>query len=468
MVLMIMAVVMVLPIIFQPARGENDDHKPNRTWAITQIGARAESIDRTRDGGYVAAGVGFGGWAVKTNAEGEPEWDNYYTVQGYTFAGFSNVRQTSDGGYILAGGGVSFHLSTGTDSLLIKLDQRGNVEWSKAYGGPKDDYFTMAEQTADGGYVAVGNNEMIGPHISNGWVVKVGPTGNIVWEDTFPGDDVNSLALTNDGGFVGSGAVGLSDNNPGVWLFKLDSTGNLVWQTVFDVADQKYPALILRTSSQQTIDGGYVLAAEVVNRTSRPWFSRALIMRLDTRGSVLWQKLYGDGTDQFTSPNSIVETSNGEVVVSGRSTGPFLMVLGAIGNLRWQKIYGGTNDFFLEAHQTRDQGFAVVGDLSSTGAWIVKTDSKGRIEDCPIGVFSSSTLADVFINVTNATTTIIHTGANVTETVVAVAKLSSPVQTICPTLNGLIEDNHHRPPSISRFQRGGDDELLPHEYAFQT
>src|SRR5207249_3372353 len=102
--------------------------------------------------------------------------------------------ETRDGGYILGGHAVSSNFVTGIDAWLLKLDSRGNVEWSKTYGGPKNDIFTMVEQTQDGGYVAAGNTESIGPQASNGWVVKLSSAGVVQWEEAFAGEDVHSIS----------------------------------------------------------------------------------------------------------------------------------------------------------------------------------------------------------------------------------------------------------------------------------
>jgi hypothetical protein len=72
---------------------------------------------------------------------------------------------TSDGGYALVG-----------DSLFVKTDAYGNMEWSKNYGS-----FSSLVNASDGGYALAGLTYSFGD--SNGysdvWLVKTDEFGNI-------------------------------------------------------------------------------------------------------------------------------------------------------------------------------------------------------------------------------------------------------------------------------------------------
>ena len=50
------------------------------------------------------------------------------------------VQQTSDGGFIVGGTTQSFGVR-GKDFWIIKLDSDGKIQWQRAYGGDRDDYF---------------------------------------------------------------------------------------------------------------------------------------------------------------------------------------------------------------------------------------------------------------------------------------------------------------------------------------
>ena len=62
--------------------------------------------------------------------------------------GFS-VQQTADGGYIIVG-------NKGQDIFLIKTDENGDTLWTKLLGGYSWDSGRSVRQTADGGYIVTG------------------------------------------------------------------------------------------------------------------------------------------------------------------------------------------------------------------------------------------------------------------------------------------------------------------------
>ena len=103
---------------------------------------QANSVIQTSDGGYALAGWtdSYGNgyynfWLVKTDSQGNQQWTQTYGASGDSEA--YSLVQTSDGGYALAG----FTNSTGAGIYsfwLVKTDSKGNMQWSKTYGGAGD------------------------------------------------------------------------------------------------------------------------------------------------------------------------------------------------------------------------------------------------------------------------------------------------------------------------------------------
>jgi len=87
-----------------------------------------------------------------------------------------SVQQTSDGGYILAGDTVSYGAG---DFWLVKTDLEGNKEWDKTFGRTDDDRACFVQQTSDGGYILVGDTVSYGAGLRNVWLIKVGSTDAI-------------------------------------------------------------------------------------------------------------------------------------------------------------------------------------------------------------------------------------------------------------------------------------------------
>jgi len=100
---------------------------------------RSEAIGAslTSDGGYILAGESnvflqeFDGWMVKTDADGNIQWQRLYTgtePMGSNAVTLRDVIETRDGGYAAAGPSYVGSLSYGGPGFLIlKTDAQGNV-----------------------------------------------------------------------------------------------------------------------------------------------------------------------------------------------------------------------------------------------------------------------------------------------------------------------------------------------------
>jgi len=392
------------------------------------------SVEQTSDGGFIMSAQSSAEWVMKMNARGMPEWQREYGG-----GGNGQVSQTSDRGYIVVGG-----------NQLLKLDHMGNVEWSRKYYLTGGMGLFSGQQTTDGGYIALGEWLPVVGGLSQAWLVRLSRTGAIEWQQAYAGQgfvEPYSVQETFDGGFVV--AAGLPWNNSQkAWVFKTDPMGRMVWQKAYSVPGEiDHHAYQVR----QTSDGGYVVAADIIVFRNGAQSSVAWILRLGPDGNILWQKSYDGGG--FVQPSSVAETSDGGFIVAGRFmpryssvfpfppvglSGPFLLRLDSAGNLVWQKIYGGANDFLFRVQETSDGGIIAVG--SNVGgfhnccnnlAWALKLDSNGNLRGCPVDVPSNATLTDTNAIVTTTTVTAVNTNAIVSSTDLTVTTPTFPSQDLC-------------------------------------
>ena len=213
------------------------------------------SFIQTSDGGYAIIGSSsFNGtidtpnlyyWLTKTDSRGNVEWSRQYgngpptvnTNQEENVAAYYHLNRevegdnegksvigTADGGFLVAGTIYSQRkypqLGSVAETLLIKTDNHGNVEWNRTLDG---DMTSQITQTSDGGLALA----------SSKGIIKTDSTGATQWLKNVTFQNiytmplplgVSSLIETSDGALAGIG-TGTDDEwfNGNIYLIKTEA-----------------------------------------------------------------------------------------------------------------------------------------------------------------------------------------------------------------------------------------------------
>lgn len=169
------------------------------------------------------------------------------------------------------------------DMWVVKLDNAGNLQWQKAFGGSAYDEGTSLQLTSDGGFIVAGSSEsndgdVSGNHQALGqfrdfWVLKLNGDGSLKWQKCFGGnfgEEASYVQESADGSYVVSGysesANGDASCNAGyhdMWVIKIGINGELLWQKSMGGSgtDEAYCAQPLSDGS--VIVAGLTTSAEV-------------------------------------------------------------------------------------------------------------------------------------------------------------------------------------------------------------
>jgi hypothetical protein len=262
------------------------------------------------------------------------------------------IVATSDGAFALAGYTKSYGAG-GSDMYLLKVDLNGNLLWNRTFGEALDEAANDLVQTADGGYLLVGYRDF-GTSSQSTWVVKTDAQGQMEWNQTCSGLAANSIAKTSDGGYI----LSLEQNNA-FSLMKLDSAGQTQWTKTYPGPTEDAES----RSAIQTSSGGYAVAGwTLTNSTSYS----AWLIKTDNAGDVEWSQIYA-GWGAY----DLIPTLEGGYALTGDRH--FLLITDSVGGVLWSRSYDGVsedNKVFTRAYGLIEQGpllFRMVGVQQSYG-----------------------------------------------------------------------------------------------------
>lgn len=335
---------------------KNDNSKGQEDFWVIKLNARGQelwqktiggygmekllSIAQTKDGGYILGGTSS---SDKVKADKKGVLDLY---------------------------GKSEDSRGNMDYWIVKLKSDGAIEWQKTIGGIYVDELKSIKQTKDGGYFLGGysNSPMSGDKTENNfglgdyWIVKLDDKGVIEWQRTLGGDKDDNLFVsfqTNDGGFIlggnsNSGAVDSKSksNKKGTdfWVLKLDRIGNIEWQQTYDYGKQDVLTSIVENKDGTFLIGGYAqsevksssksLRNNITSKLSpmpdKEGINDYIALKIKSNGEEIWTQTVGSKGDELLK--KLFETRDGGYLMAGTSNGSVS---------RDKKSSKGGNDFWI-------------------------------------------------------------------------------------------------------------------------
>jgi len=331
-----------------------------------------------------------------------------------------SVTATSDDGCIIAGhsystnGDIQNAKGEG-DVFITKLNRDGVKEWSKNLGGGSFDTAKEILQTADGGYILVGNSSSANSDIQDNclkqdiFIIKLNSNGNLVWKTAIAGlgvDYAQAAVLNTDGSITLCGYTFsdfANDNekgSPDGLIAKISSSGALVWISTKGGSRADY-----LNDIQLTDDGGYILAGTSNSVDGELALNKGLfdawILKTNAIGTTSWSKTFG-GT-QYDGANAIANadgdgyvmagyssSANGDPIVNKGGKDVWILKVSLNGNKTWSKTYGGSYGDEANDILNIETGFLVA--ITSDSDDGDKGTSRGAVDGWLIQITDTSNL----------------------------------------------------------------------------
>ncbi len=396
-------------------------------------------LAKTPDGGYILIGSttsldgdATGGgyhfndsgttdvWVIKLDSSQNIMWQHSYG--GTDNDDGKTIIVSSNGNYVFTaitssvdGDVTSNHGSS--DLWVVEIDSSGNIVWQKCFGGSlaeSNSVGTTITESLDGSYyisctTSSADGDIIGYNggSSDGWVIKVDITGNIVWQLPVGGnttaDVIQSIAETSDSGCIITGYRISNKINPtgslDVYVIKISKTGSISWAKPYGGPDSDFG-----WSVKQIPNGNYVICAST--RGNIPGYNGGLydvfILMLDSSGGVIWQKPFGGSSSEYAY--SLCITSSGDIIVIGGTSSSdgdvlggnfqgyidiWIMEIDFLGNLITQRCVGGNHiDIGLFVIEVKANTFMLIGQTSSSNSGDIGLNHLANVPDLLIVKFT--------------------------------------------------------------------------------
>lgn len=299
--------------------------EPDVAWAFaagdTNID-RAYAIAETTDGAVFAGRMTVSGtpniWLVKVARQSSTTTVLWNETFGPGTA--MDMVDVGDGFVVVSSA------NSGSDVLLLKVDEKGNEVWRQTYdaGESRREVPRALIQTSDGGFAVTGRSFTGLASTNDAFLLRTDSNGNSSQFHRYPFaniENMGDLVQASDGGFVLAGGEITSGISRGL-LIKADASGNLVWKQVFGDPGQQALGIALAPSGYAlTTAHGFVLSdANGVTQSPVPYASglslrdivvppdggyalagntldnELLLLKVDNRGNELWRKTVAPAT----------------------------------------------------------------------------------------------------------------------------------------------------------------------------
>lgn len=353
------------------------------TWqdnSTNELGFKIERKTGSSGSWIVVKQLGFN--VTEYTDEGlTPETSYYYRVVAYNSAGNSPSDEVQVMTLLVAPANltaksISYYevelnwednsnIETG---YIVERQTSGTTEW-KEIETLGENVTTYTDNTITKGQtykyrVAAYRDE--GKYYSN----EISATVQQAWEMRYGKENVDDraycVAQTDDEGYLVAGITQTGPNNSDLYIMKIDSEGNKMWEKIY-TASKEGTTLTndeVPSAMQRTSDGNYIIAG--YTKSFGPGDADFYVIKIDENGNKIWEKAYDWWQFRYNEEAyDIQQTSDEGYIVVGRghsSTDTRVIIMKIDGNGNMLS----EDAFHSRAHVPTDWNYAVTYSVKQT------------------------------------------------------------------------------------------------------
>ncbi len=290
---------------------------------------------------------------------------------------FSSIEMIQGGGALLSGFTSSTEDGYMMDGYLAEIDANGQLTWEITLGDTLMEEFYHAQQTADGGYIAVGTSNSFGDKAFDMWVVRLDADRNELWSQSIGGylfGVATRVIPDGSGGWYIGGFQGSADDGflADVRVIRMEDDGNILWDNIYGGPEHD-----LGLAMESTSDGGVIIAGSTHSFTSEN--RDGYVVRIDSDGTQVWQLLIGGPWPDYF--NDMCRTSDNRYALVGTThssenseeSDMFIALIDEDSNILFQIAVGGDSwDEGWGIIEMEGGGFFCVGSSLDPDAGVMK------------------------------------------------------------------------------------------------
>lgn len=291
------------------------------------------------------------------HAYGTPQTDMLIDVTNLSSGGFTTVGFSSGGPL------------AGTSGLAMKLNDQGEVEWSKSIGGAGMDNLSDILEGPDGRLWLGGTTTTNTGGAPSALIGRISPDGTPFWFKTLGSsgeEQLRKMAFASNGDILLTGLCQSVDDSYDIFVARMSAEGTMIWSAVYGTPEYEVPLAIV-----EGLDGSIYVWAHQDGESTQNY--DAVLVKIAPGGQLIASKRYGLALNELAW--DMVVLPDGDLLLSGdtNSSGAglndsFVIRTDGDGNVLWSNTYGSqSNEHGINLVLTKNDGFALVGATSSIG-----------------------------------------------------------------------------------------------------